>query len=368
MQTLIQHQAVINTVGTIFYDNDNKVWAPAKSGAAFTTPTPVETAFPPVPYGAVSLLKVTHSAAEVKQLALIAGAETLVPGVQYKLIIECPQEAKEFGPAPEIYSTLCSATDTKTTLYDRILAKWAAYAGSRVTVGHKVTVPYTLGGAGVVGITPVAGDIMTQTTSGAKIRLTSITLTGGTWGGGDAAGVIHGVLISGTWTNAAKTLVDEILTTKSCTTTAVLTTDHETIVVEDKGDYFNAGIPKKAGASVVRIVGFTTATVTISCEATYSFGIGTRMLQDIPSWDLQKRNPLSGTAFFNPTVLPVAGTTYSRYDFSVDTSVEIDHLLNTRTNRPSIYSVWVKEDGSLAAWDATIDTVIALAAGGTYTP
>jgi len=52
--------------------------------------------------------------------------------------------------------------------------------------GHLRTLAYTSGGTHEV----VAGDTLTGATSGATARVVSLTLTSGTWAGGDAAGTL----------------------------------------------------------------------------------------------------------------------------------------------------------------------------------
>jgi hypothetical protein len=62
--------------------------------------------------------------------------------------------------------------------------------------GNVRTVSYTSGGTHQV----VVGDILTGATSGATARVISLTLTSGTWAGGDAAGVLTLCDQTGTFT------------------------------------------------------------------------------------------------------------------------------------------------------------------------
>jgi len=94
------------------------------------------------------------------------------------------------------------------------------------------TVAYTGGGTTEI----VAGDWIVGATSSAKAEVVSLTLTGGTWAGGDAAGVMRLRSSQGTWTSGENVKV-------------AAGTDDATITLVpkiDQGDYPFKGMTARA--------------------------------------------------------------------------------------------------------------------------
>jgi hypothetical protein len=92
--------------------------------------------------------------------------------------------------------------------------------GRKFSVTQLATIGYDSGSD-----EPDVGDILLGLTSGATARYVSTTLTGGTWGGGNAAGVLSLKSVKGTFTN------DEIIQNTTQADVDVLTIDTGTAYV-----------------------------------------------------------------------------------------------------------------------------------------
>jgi hypothetical protein len=96
------------------------------------------------------------------------------------------------GAASGLYMAMRDAVETDDSSNARVVER-VDFAGGKFSSpigfpkrGNSRTLSYTSGGTYQV----VAGDVLVGATSGATARVISLTLTGGTWAGGDAAGVL----------------------------------------------------------------------------------------------------------------------------------------------------------------------------------
>jgi len=111
--------------------------------------------------------------------------------------------------------------------YANKLAYYATDAVYRIIDGHCVTIPYNSGGTDDIAV----GDTIKGATSGAYGDVIAITLTGGSWAGGNATGVITMQKTFGTWQNGEN--IDNVTDTKSncATTTSTVTVDNDNITI-----------------------------------------------------------------------------------------------------------------------------------------
>jgi hypothetical protein len=124
--------------------------------------------------------------------------------------------------------TKASAFNKGVADYTNKLVYMETDAVYRLIDGHASTISYTSGGTA----TSIAvGDILKGNTSGAWGDVLSITLTGGTWAGGNAAGVITMLVTSGTWQNGETVTNYTTSNANHCTTASTAANSTDTIVV-----------------------------------------------------------------------------------------------------------------------------------------
>lgn len=352
------------------------------AGAPYTpVGTPVAI-LPPIPYGSVVSIEKTLSQAEVPQILVFGrDTETITANTRYTLQIGNPLEKYE-GKAKglDIYSYTSPAVlsgtaqtdldNVMTVLVNRINAR-----ANHITAYLMYKVAFTLGtSTGDVALNFTPGDTLTQQTSGAKVKVAACKITAGTMAGDNAAGTIYLYDLVGTWSNAAKTLT-ATSTTEICTTNADLVIQGITVV--DDAGYYPAHPTNRRGPSAYYVShGFTSAkfecgvsTPTTKADVAglagvISCGIGSRLLQDVPTFNADNTDYIAGEAAFILNDTPDATKNYTRLQINIGQRA-IDTPLNGDVEyNDNAYILWIQEDAGLTN-HATFLTAIAAATGAT---
>jgi len=252
-----------------------------------------------IPYGKTLKVETFAAAAEVKQLVLVGGPtiEVIAASTRYKVEIHNPEdkyESHEQPPAVHAYSTgvtIPAAADARTLVYSALVAKINSYAGNNVAATLLFQKAYTLGGA-VGNETPIVGETAVETTSTATARIIAWTITSGTFGNGDAAGVVWmahltGVLsvVTKTWTYGSSS------STLSGTDAPVL---GQGLMIEDDAGYFTSNLGRPGISWVGLTQGFTIATATVVIAGVYAMGVGSVMAALKPVYDPSKQDAMVG--------------------------------------------------------------------------
>ena len=337
----------------LWYDATNKTWGfigdGASTGGSIATGVEANSIFEPLPlYTANPTLQLYYqaSAAEVRQWACIgdvATKETIVAATKYSIAIR--QESKRYEKAPKDFkynftsaTTLSgtAATD-RANVYKGLKTAMSKYKDNNISTYQLIYLVFTTGGTAV----PVTGTtLMTQGTSGATGYLMSVTLTGGSWGGGDAAGHVWIAVVSGT----ATATTDTWTWTASGTLTGVISgTDlWSGLAMRDDAYYYSSDV-SRGGKTEYTLGGFTTDVIDTTVAAVYAFGIGTDMLavNRAAQFDLMKEDIYLGDPenIFDVPVL--GGSTYTLLCItfqasSETTDGEVEYFRK-------FYYVWIEE-------------------------
>lgn len=346
-----------------------------------TISPPVEI-LPPIPTGACIYGIKQDSQAEVRQVAMVGRtAETVVAATRYRIEIWNGQklenetrESFKYAYTSDAVLSGNAATD-RVNVYTALANKINAHAANGVIAYVVSSVAYTTGSTAV----PIVGEIVTQLTSGATAIITAVVQTSGTITGTDAAGTVYLSLLTGTWSSASKTITGAT-SGAVMTTAAALTAGAGLAIVDDAGYY--AARPKGGrGISAVSLTqGFTAAEVEVAASTIavgaatglavglpgqYSFGIGTRMLQNVPVFTPDGVQIVTGEADWQLNAAPLAGTTYRAYWMQIDEKVAGGVLTGYSMNSPYWVVLWVNEDSGDTNVDA-FETALEAGLGITF--
>jgi len=341
MENVVIKKAIINTLkasgGNVKNDSASGAYPGAIIICDDNSADPILNLLPPIRKGTVVSCTKIASAAEVVQIAFIGRlAETIVASTRYKVVIGQlsrtyegqTEDLDQYAYTSPAVLSGTAATD-RANVYTVLAAKINAYASNNVVAYVVYSVAFTGGTTAL----PQVGELVTQETSAVTARIAAVDVTGGTITGTNAVGTIYLYNFSAvaSWSAAAKTLTGGT-SGFVCTTNAALTAGAGLVVVDDAG-YYGPRPNSKRGPSYVAVTeGFDTATVEVGTATlavgttgmvigrfpTLSQGIGTRMLQDVPSFSPDKTALVSGEAGFILNEAPVSGKTYTTYIIQVD--------------------------------------------------
>lgn len=347
------HVAIINTLeaagANVVDDTSAEYWSVMKASADAT-------ALFTLLYGKVTDVNYAASQAENRQVVLLdAGAtkETVVASTSYAIMIGNPDqdyETRSQHPIVHAYTTPTTlsgvaATD-RSNLYTALAAKINAYAGNNATASLLYVCDYTLGGV-VAGKTPVAGDTITQETSAVTAVIAKVTLTSGTFAGGDAAGKLWFYSVSDTAAilDTAKTWTFQTNETM-LQTNATQVANTGLAIIDDAG-YFTSKIGRGGANYVETRRGFASAVIEIAEAAAYAEGIGSVMLAKIPTFDHSKQDMITGEWDFDFEAgdTPDAAKTYRRYVIDYEDGDE-DAIGATKEVSKSQIILYVDESNS----------------------
>jgi hypothetical protein len=347
--------------------------------AAVTPPVEI---ISPIPKGVpVKGIKM-NAQAEVRQHTLIGRAqETIVASTRYRIELWNGKEHEGERQSPFRFAFTSAAvlsgnaaTD-RVNVYTALQNKINAYGGAYATAYIVSSVAYTLGKTAV----PVVGETVTQETSGATAIIAAVVQATNDIDGADSTGVIYLCNLSGTWSAAAKTLTGGT-STAVMTTNAVLTAGEGLLIIDDAGYYGPRPNGQRKLSEIQVTQGFTTAiveglastitTLTADGVATglpglYSFGIGTRMLQDVPTFFPGGYGLVDGEAEAQYNVAPLAGTTYRCFIIETDYNASDTNMRNAAMNTPYWWILYVNIDAGSTKVDA-FETALEAGLGITF--
>src|SRR5664279_4993126 len=261
----------------------------------------------PFPYGKVKRVDIYDPVAESTQIVsldadVVPNKQVIVANTKYGLSSGNPEvsyESQAIGPLKVGYtsaSVLSGNADTdRATVYRALISRFNAYSGGNATATEVGVIDYTSGGA-TGNATPVIGDSIKQTTSDVTAKILKWTVTSGSFAAGTAAGKMwlydfsdaSGFLItpSKTWTYRTTSLLTQT------DATGVKATG---IAFVDKAGYYTSD-NARGGINYVNVNGgFNTVAPVVDRGGTYSMGIGSEMLANMPKLDPTGQDCVSGT-------------------------------------------------------------------------
>lgn len=199
-----------------------------------------------------------NSQAEVSQMVFVGRAtETIVANTRYRIELWNGLEYEKERQSPFKFAYTSDAVLSGTASIDRVnvftalMNKINAYAPSHATAYVVSKVAYTIGDTAV----PVVGEIITQTTSTATAMIVAVNQTSGTITGGDGAGTLYLVPLTGTWVATSK--VSTGGTSGAVMTTAALVTAGEGLFIVDNAGYYGSRPNGQRVKSDVQLINYT---------------------------------------------------------------------------------------------------------------
>jgi hypothetical protein len=290
----------------------------------------------PFPYGKVKRVDIYDPVAEVLQIAsidadVVPTKQVIVANTRYGIVSGNPDSTYESFPigATKVgftsASVLSGNADTdRANVYRALVSRFNAYSGGNAKASEVAVIDYTSGGA-TGNATPVIGDVLTQTTSGATAKILKWTITSGSFGAGTAAGKA--------WLYDISDPVAMLLTpakTWTYRTTSLLTQTDATgvkatgIALVDNAGYFTSN-NARGGVNYVSVNGgFSTVGPIIDRGSSYSVGIGSDMLARMPRLDPTGQECVTGTLEYNfeNKAIPDPAKTYTKFVVTYETQLE----------------------------------------------
>lgn len=288
--------AVLNTIAAsganVLDDATGNVWGIVDGSGAILLGT--------FPRGKIVRKESFTPVAENRQVVLLGASatkEVIAAATRYKIEIGNPEvkyETFPTNPAVHAYTTpvaLSGDADTdRLNVFSALVNKVNNYAGNNASASLLHQFAFTLGGASGNDELTV-GTTITQQTSGVTAVVGKVTVTSGSWAGGDAAGTIWVYGASGdptdgalTWGYASSTITQTIHTLLLGTGMAC---------VDDAG-YFISSLTRKGANWYAATQGFQTAVFELAEAAVYAMGIGSVLAQLEPRYDPSKQDAIEG--------------------------------------------------------------------------
>lgn len=335
------------------------------------TVTPPVEILPPIPKG-VPIKGIKQNAqAEVRKHTFIGREqETIVASTRYRIELWNGKqlEGERQSPFRFAYTAAAvlsgnAATD-RVNVYTALQNKINAYGGAYATAYIVYSIAYTLGKTAV----PVVGETVTQETSSVTATIVAVVQATNDITGADSTGTIYLANFSdvSSWDTGSKTLTGGT-STGVMTTNSSLTTGEGLLIIDDAGYYGPRPNGKRVLSEIQVTQGFSSAEVesiastiavgTATGIATglpglYSFGIGTRMLKDVPTFFPGGYGIVDGEADAQYNVAPLAGTTYRCFIIMVDYEAQSTNMRNAGMNTPYWFILYVNIDGGSTNVDA----------------
>ncbi len=367
MENIVVRKAILSTVAA---DGDNVLNVAASGaypGACIVcvdhAVDPVAELLPPITKGTCSRATKLASQAEVVQMGVIGlDQEVITASTRYKIGIgnlETKYEGHSTLLGVYAYTSPAvltgnAATD-RTNVYTVLNTKINNHSNNNVASYLMYKVAFTTGSS----FLPQIGETFTQATSSATAVLAAIVVTSGNFTATTAAGTAYFYSNSGTWVADSKVSTGGTSTAEI--TTAALQTCEGLVLIDDTG-YFPAWPGIRKGVSTIEVTeGFDTAQVDVGERTTdttllvagigwlrskvgvYSHGIGSRMLQDVPTWNLEKTQRTSGEPGFVLNAAPDAAKVYTIFRIFVDVSPTDNVLTSYGKAGPFIYELYADE-------------------------
>lgn len=341
---------------------------------ADNTATPPVEILPPFPKDRVASVHYHSSQAEVVQKALIGRTvEVVVASTTYQIMIGNSLEKDETARKNlGRYTYVAPATLTGTAATDRsnmytaLNTKINADSKNHVTSHLVHSVAFTTGSVAL----PVIGEVFTQDTSGATFVLVGIDVTSGNFTATTAAGTLYLRSVTGTWDAAS--LVSTGVSTAEVTTNAALTQNQGLEIIDDANYYPPRPMLRRGISTILLTKGFATAQseigiatlavgttgVLAGINGVYSRGIGSRMLQDVPSYSPDKVFLNEGEGDFILNALPDAAKTYRTYVITLNAEPAEKLLTNYKKGDIQRFILYTDESngGNLTYFNTALQT------------
>lgn len=338
METRVHKQSILNTLL-------------AAAGDIDTTTLPGKVVIPglnPIPAAGIKRVVKTAATAEVAQFITIE-APTIVADTRYAVRgheLQATDMNKIFNTMKP-FATTSAAVLSGVALTDQVnvvyslgwrIMQLAKSGQLRVNAGPIATFTNaTTAYAGVIG------DTIEGITSGAKAVVASVT-------GANEKVVI--MLSSNDFTDTEAVKINGVVTT----TTAATNVYTGNLGILDDAGYFPAMGHRKGKSSWIVGDGFAATALTVTRAAVYGFGIGARMLDDVPRLSAyMSPNLNSGQWNFATNALPLAANTYTRYIIVYDEDSTPDSMNSRTAKTEQAQAVWVHAtSGNFGAFDTAI--------------
>ena len=370
METVVIRKAILNAVAASGANVADVAADGAYPGAVVVcenkTANPLKEFLPPITKGTCMGATKQGSQVEVVQIGVLGlDEETITASTRYKIELGNFQEKYESHSkllgvyaytSPAILSG--NAQTDRENVYTVLKSKINSDSHNNVTAYLLKKVAFTTGSTAL----PQVGEVFTQATSNATVKLAAIEVTSGTITGGDAAGTAYFYELTGTW--SANALVSTGGTSGGKITTHAALSVSGLVIVDDAGYYPAYPGTRKGKSSLYATTGFDDAKFDVGVRSTdttlavggtgwlrgrdalYSMGIGSRMLSDVPSFTEDKNKKVSGSAGFILNALPDASKTYTRFRISVNVNPTDNVLTHYGKIGPYVYELWADESNS----------------------
>jgi len=313
--------------------------------------------FPPVHYGQVNGavdIVALPSVIEVPQQVLILdnnfnGIPQLVnASTTYRMKFYWATEKQDTGlkgPTPYAYNSpavLSTPTNDRLNMYSDFVAKINMATNNNHVTAQLVDIFSFTAGNGTV---PVVGDTVTGATSTATATVVGVVQLTAPGFGGTTTGFMYVSNRSALPFTAAGEVVANGIAYSMNLTAATYVAGQGMIIIDNPG-YFPARPNPRQGATGIALenLSFTMIKPNVVVVPVYGRGIGTRMIQDIPTYDLGNSNVVSGDSeLFNVDKSPIAGDTYTKFIITVHTTPSPDSLVNMGAANSFTYNLWAQE-------------------------
>ena len=300
----------------------------------------------PIPTAGIKNVIKTVSTAERQQFVTIT-MPTIVLSTRYAVRgheLQAQGMDKEYNKLKSFAYT-SPATLSGTALTDKVNVAWViGWKIMQVAKAGKLHVkagPVATFTNATVAYAGAVGDIIVGVTSGAKAIVAKVN-------SGTEKLVI--MLTNLDFTDTETITVNGAAATGTTCATNVYTGN---LGILDDAGYFPAKGHRKGATSWA--AGDNITTVTVTSAATYSFGIGTRLLDDVPVLERSTPNLNSGLWNFATNNLPVSGYAYAQYIIVYDVDAQVDSMTSAGSKIENAQAVWLYEsEGDFGATDAAL--------------
>jgi hypothetical protein len=320
--------------------------------------TPAEI-FPPFIYGSITRIQKTSAVAEVSQIQMIGvGVETIYASTRYKIEGGNVNERHEGGNkplSPFAYTSPAVLSGTAQTdlnnVYTVLVTKINSKVNKSFTAYLMYKVAFTVGtSTGNVRTLPVVGSTATSAAAAQTVKIAGCVVTSGTFYGDDAAGTMYVYAPAGTLTAASQIWT---CTETDCLFTTAAIPVINGIAIVDTAGYYPAFPGIRHGISAWKLSdGFVTATAPAPASGTsavsvygkagvYSVGDGTTLLAETGVFNPDKTDTVTGSAEMVTSAAFVAGKTYTRYDFFVNSNPPSNRVADQSANSNIVYTLYL---------------------------
>lgn len=333
--------------------------------SSYTIDAEPELVVPPIPKTATISVKWKDTAAEVRRMWTIGhdgdNVETITAGQRYTVAIQQmdikyeganqsqkPMKYSYTAPSPlsgtaaarrsQVYTALKNKINNdsrnNTTAYLCSIITGTADADiTSVEVGDKLN---NNGGTWEGYVAYVDSDWEED----ASIRILVYSETAGDWSDGD-------VVINKS--DSDKEVIDA---------SSVRTTGQGLMILDDAGYYWSPSLLSRGGASNVWAMNFDTSTFEMARDATYAHGVGSVMAKFTPSYDIHKKDVISGDILMDVEGDDIdTSKTYTLAIIDIEYAAEVGGASQSAKLSRFTYYVYADDNANLAAFKTALNTM-----------